>query len=519
MTSTAATSSASASSSSSVSTTTSTAASTEDKDNGLAKLLGHDKCIDNVGEEYSLSSFKGPVALYFSAHWCGPCRQFTPELAKLYKDIKKAHSEFEIIFISWDQSEVDWNDYFSTMPWKGIPFNKQWGAEIGRQLNVKGVPTLLLVKDGKIYNREGRAALTIEGLKGYPWEPKRVNSLATGARDFNEKPCLISFISKLDKAGRDAVHKELAAIGANSKYDSVSLMFEEENDALASRIRGFVGLKADPALVYTEVKKGITYVDDSKEIKDGSITAFLDKSLKHELTVHIKSADRPKDDADPNHPGITIVTANSFDEIVLNKEKDVFLDVWASWCGPCMMVKPHIQRAAEVLHQMKSAIVIATLDSDANSKNKKYIPETYIPVLKLFNKTNKDKPVVWEVQRPSAAALLEFLNKNVSTENKFDVAEAKKLVTVFDQEEKKKIEKGVKDRVAAKKCTFQATGRTLAPQKYYACATCDPSMEATICESCKDTCHKGHAVLEETFGPSACDCGADNFETACKCSS
>ncbi len=28
------------------------------------------------------------VCFYFSAHWCGPCRNFTPVLKKVYADLK-----------------------------------------------------------------------------------------------------------------------------------------------------------------------------------------------------------------------------------------------------------------------------------------------------------------------------------------------------------------------------------------------------------------------------------------------
>merc|ERR1719409_357230 len=45
---------------------------------------------------------KDVVGLYFSAHWCPPCRGFTPQLGKFYDQIKDAKN-FEIIFVSSDR--------------------------------------------------------------------------------------------------------------------------------------------------------------------------------------------------------------------------------------------------------------------------------------------------------------------------------------------------------------------------------------------------------------------------------
>ena len=36
------------------------------------------------------------VGIYFSAHWCGPCRGFTPQLAKAYTQMKAAGKKFEV---------------------------------------------------------------------------------------------------------------------------------------------------------------------------------------------------------------------------------------------------------------------------------------------------------------------------------------------------------------------------------------------------------------------------------------
>jgi thiol-disulfide isomerase/thioredoxin len=63
------------------------------------------------------------VGFYFSAHWCGPCRSFTPELAKIYEESQSNSQPFHIIFISCDQNEESFNEYRSEMPWPAVPFN------------------------------------------------------------------------------------------------------------------------------------------------------------------------------------------------------------------------------------------------------------------------------------------------------------------------------------------------------------------------------------------------------------
>ena len=66
------------------------------------------------------------VALYFSAHWCPPCRKFTPQLVDYYNRVAPQHPEFEIIFVSNDRSQFGFETYLkeTQMPWPAIDFQK-----------------------------------------------------------------------------------------------------------------------------------------------------------------------------------------------------------------------------------------------------------------------------------------------------------------------------------------------------------------------------------------------------------
>lgn len=60
------------------------------------------------------------VGLYFSAHWCPPCRGFTPKLVDFYN--KFQNRNLEIVFVSSDKDEEQFTEYFQEMPWCALPF-------------------------------------------------------------------------------------------------------------------------------------------------------------------------------------------------------------------------------------------------------------------------------------------------------------------------------------------------------------------------------------------------------------
>ena len=50
---------------------------------------------------------------------------------------------------------------------------------------------------------------------------------------------------------------------------------------------------------------------------------------------------------------ITNVTKENFDKEVLQAEGTVLIDFWASWCGPCRMIAPAVEKIAEEHPEVK----------------------------------------------------------------------------------------------------------------------------------------------------------------------
>ena len=91
--------------------------------------------------------------LYFSAHWCGPCRKFTPQLVAYYNQIAHDHPEFEIIFVSADKSADGMATYMreTGMPWPAIEYSKLASVPALQKYAGKGIPDLVIVDaSGKV---------------------------------------------------------------------------------------------------------------------------------------------------------------------------------------------------------------------------------------------------------------------------------------------------------------------------------------------------------------------------------
>ncbi|ESO89074.1 hypothetical protein LOTGIDRAFT_229002 [Lottia gigantea] len=139
----------------------------------LVEILG-DSVLNNQGQQVNvkdLSSEDVVLGLYYSGHWCPPCRMFTPTLIKFYDKIKSKGKKFEIVFISSDRDEESYEEYMKTMPWLSLPFGPK-SEQLSEKYGVSGIPTLLLLdsKTGKVITELGRAKITTdpEGTN-FPW--------------------------------------------------------------------------------------------------------------------------------------------------------------------------------------------------------------------------------------------------------------------------------------------------------------------------------------------------------------
>ncbi|MDR3134220.1 MAG: AhpC/TSA family protein [Prevotellaceae bacterium] len=116
------------------------------------------KALD--GQEVTLSKFRGKyVLLDFWGSWCGPCRESSPLLVKLYKSLKEKGVNIEFIGIACnEQQDADWIAAIERDNLSWIHLNDshaEKGKSILKQYAVFSFPTCVLVSpEGTIAYKE-----------------------------------------------------------------------------------------------------------------------------------------------------------------------------------------------------------------------------------------------------------------------------------------------------------------------------------------------------------------------------
>ncbi|GAA4429570.1 thioredoxin [Actinokineospora soli] len=97
------------------------------------------------------------------------------------------------------------------------------------------------------------------------------------------------------------------------------------------------------------------------------------------------------------------VTADSFSADVLNSDKPVLVDFWATWCGPCRMVAPVLE---EIAGDHADKLTVAKLDIDAHPGIARDYQVMSVPTLILFSGGQPVKTIVGA--KPKAALVNEL---------------------------------------------------------------------------------------------------------------
>ena len=240
--------------------------------------------VDKDGNKSSCEDLSelDAVGIYFSAHWCPPCRGFTPKLAESYLEMKAAGKKWEIIFASSDQDQSQYDEYLGEMPFKAFPFGDKRKDELNDMFDVSGIPTLVVVdpKTGKVITTGGRGMVDSDP-KGadFPWLPKPLNELDGRCTEYiNESAVLVAFddSAEVQAALAPLAEASVAADKAAGKEQGLHFLWAGGDD-LVDRVRQVCKVPNTCKLAILEVGEGCTYQMPAEgKLTAAGIGGFID---------------------------------------------------------------------------------------------------------------------------------------------------------------------------------------------------------------------------------------------------
>ena len=196
----------------------------------------------------------------------------------------------------------------------------------------------------------------------------------------------------------------------------------------------FVADKAHP----TGVKK-YPYPGPAERLEDAeAVGAHVAAALAGEVAPFLKSESVAPEDTTG---AVVLIKGASFADIVLNNDKDVFVEFYAPWCvflyrpspvrrgsffvpsscsfsrercGHCKKLAPVWDKLGDRYKSKRDHVVIAKIDATANEIDAANVAVKGFPTLLFFKGNNKQRPVKYEGKR-DLGELLAFVKNTATT--------------------------------------------------------------------------------------------------------
>merc|ERR1719440_1325545 len=212
--------------------------------------------LDILGSDVEKAAGKC-IGLSFSAHWCPPCRGFTPKLAEFYKEGLK--DKMEIFFVSSDRDQASFDEYFAEMPWQALPYEKRSEKTLfSETFGVSGIPAFVVLNnDGTLITTDGRSKVA-QDPKGenlpLGWIPQPFNDVNDDPSDLNGETCVIALggDEALTAAVRIVAEEYYAQAGKNIEAMPYRFFKGPDGD-VASQLRKLTKIEKSSALLLLDI--------------------------------------------------------------------------------------------------------------------------------------------------------------------------------------------------------------------------------------------------------------------------
>ncbi|CAK8535790.1 unnamed protein product [Lathyrus sativus] len=198
---------------------------------------------------------------------------------------------------------------------------------------------------------------------------------------------------------------------ARTFKSKIMIIYVDINDEdLAKPFLTMFGLEDSTNTVVAAFDKGMTskFLLESKPTRS-NIEEFCNNLVQGSLSTYFKSQPIP----DNTEASVQVVVGKTFDDEILNSEKDVILEVFTPWCFNCEDTTKQVEKLAKH-YKGSSNLIFLRIDASANEHPKLQVND--FPTLLLYKANDKANPI----KLPTKASLKELaasINKHIKVKN------------------------------------------------------------------------------------------------------
>jgi len=306
------------------------------------------------------------------------------DAAKAFKD------ENEVAVVGYFPEGSDSADYIKAADsTDDVPFGITNNADVAKELDLAAGGITLFKKFDEGFNKYESGDIA-EFVK---------NNMLAYVTEFSDKTAPKIFGGDIKKhalmfsASSGSDHDDIHAAFTESakKFKGQALfVFVDCDKADNGRILEFFGLKEEdcPGVRMIEMGKSMSkFKPESSDLTAAGFDSFVGGVLDGSIKRHLMSEDIPES----NDGAVFVLVGKQFDEVCFSKDKAVFVEFYAPWCGHCKQLAPTWEKLGEHFKD-NEAVVIAK--SDATLNEFADVEVQGFPTLKYFAAGDDGKTII-----------------------------------------------------------------------------------------------------------------------------
>eukprot|EP00834_Sanchytrium_tribonematis_P000995 NODE_21_length_42443_cov_0.822808.p6 type:complete len:518 gc:universal NODE_21_length_42443_cov_0.822808:40631-39078(-) len=236
-------------------------------------------------------------------------------------------------------------------------------------------------------------------------------------KQYSDSELPLGFIFYTSESDKEKVKSALSD-AANKQWGVVNFGFVDGNEH--GDFAESLGLKKEfPAMSIQNLKRQINF-PYSGEWKKDQVAKFVEEFASGKLKPHLKSDVVPENEYDEE---VRVIVGKSFEDLVLDKSKDVLVELYAPWCGFCKRLAPIWSKLATALKDSREVLTIAKMDATTND-----MPLTVEYTVKgfptiLFFRAKDNKLIEYSSGDREAEDFYKFLKENAHFKDKITANE------------------------------------------------------------------------------------------------